>query len=150
MTTGWGAGPPAWRGPHAAWTLARDTAAGRGPAAIKDIAPYERPDVIIALAVQVRSFLTAAALMTLTAHALPDPAADPGWVHDVPCAKVRQLASAALSAQTVRIPGSLCGPCTIAAMAKMTEALLDAMAAAGTPRGQQAAALDWLASRARH
>lgn len=142
MTTGWGQGH--WPAPRTAWLLARDTVMGCGPASMKDIPPPRRPDVIIALGAQVRSFAREAAL--LAPFALPDPARD--WEGDVPCGRPRQLAAAALAGTNrTRVPADPCAACTQAALTKMTALLLDAMTAAGYQN--LAAVLDWLASRAR-
>lgn len=139
MTTGRGSRrTAAWEAPRRAWVLARDTAAGCGPAAMKDIPPHERAEVIIALGAQVVSFLREAAL----------PAPDPvRWEIDVPCARVRQLAAAAMAGRTVRVPAQMCGACTLAALSRLTGLLLEAMSAAG--HRDLVATLDWLASRAR-
>jgi hypothetical protein len=142
MTTGWGT--DCWQAPRAAWALARDTAAEQGPAAAKDIPVPARPDVIVALGAQVRSFLEQAALQEITW--VPDTGE---WAHDVPCDRVRRLAADSLSGKTVRVPGKLCSACTLAALALMARALLDAMTAAGIPPDRLVPLLDWLAARAR-
>lgn len=143
MTTGWGAG--SWNAPRLAWALARDTAAGRGPAAVKEIPAESRPDVIIALGAQVRSFLADAALHGVTGR--PDPMT---WRGDVPHVQVRRLAADALRGElAVRVPRGLCGACTAAAAAKMADTLLDVMTDAGVPPRSLRTLLDWLAHRAR-
>ena len=142
MTTGWGASR--WEAPGTAWALARDTAAGRGPAAVKDIPAAGRADVLIALGAQVRSFLSDAALHGTVTQ--PDPLE---WTGDVPHTDVRRLAAAALSGERVRVPLRLCGACTAGAVGKMAAVLLDVMTDAGVPRQQLPSVLDWLAARAR-
>src|SRR5581483_9238521 len=118
--------------------------AGRGPAAVKDIPPDRRADVIVAMGAQVRSFLCDAALHGVTWE--PQPMA---WHSDVPHVPVRELAAGALSGAPVRIPARLCATCTGAVLGKMADSLLDVMTAAGVPRRQLPAMLDWLAARAR-
>lgn len=141
MTTGWGA--DRWEAPGAAWALARDTAAGRQRAA-RDIPAAARPQVLIALGAQVRSFLSDAAMRGVTWQ--PEPRA---WARDVPHAAVRELAAASLSGGPVRVPVRPCGPCTAAALCKMADALLDVMTAAGVPSWALQDTLEWLAARAR-
>jgi hypothetical protein len=143
VTTGWGNGH--WDAPREAWVLARDTAAGRGPAAVKDIPAEARPDVIIALGAQVRSFLADAARHGVTGT--PDPLQ---WTGDVPHARVRQLAADAVRGGSgVRVPARLCGACTAAVLGRLAGALLDVMTDAGVPPRDLPGLLDWLASRAR-
>jgi hypothetical protein len=133
-----------WDAPRAAWALARDTAGGQGSAAVKDIPGEARPDVIIALGAQLRSFLADAARRGVTGQ--PDPMA---WAADVPHARLRQLASDALRGErSVRVPARLCVACTAAMLGKMTGALLDVMSDAGVPRRDLQAMLGRLASRA--
>lgn len=141
MTTGWGDHLAA---PRIAWALARDTAAGRGPAAAKEIPPADRPVVIVVLGAQVRSFLADAARRGVVTE--PDPLE---WKGDVPHIDVRRLAAAALSGKGVRVPPRPCAACTAAALGKMADALLDVMTDAGVPRRGLPPLLDWLADRAR-
>lgn len=139
MTTGWGDHLEA---PRTAWALARDTAAGRGPAAVKEIPPANRPLVLVFLGAQARSFLADAALRGLVTE--PDPME---WTGDVPHVDVRRLAAGALSGRQVSVPPRPCAACTAAALGKMADALLDVMTDAGVPRRGLPALLDWLASR---
>jgi hypothetical protein len=112
---------------------------------VKDIPGEARPDVIIALGAQVRSFLADAARHGVTGQ--PDPLS---WDSDVPHERVRQLAADALRGEfAVSVPVRLCGACTAAALGKMAETLLDVMTDAGVPPASLRALLDWLASRAR-
>lgn len=142
MTTGWGADH--LESPRIAWALARDTAAGRGPAAVKEIPPASRPEVIVVMGAQVRSFLVDAAMRGLVT--VPDPL---DWTGDVPHVDVRRLAAAALKGRQVSVPPKLCPGCTAGALVKMAETLLDVMTDAGVPRRDLASTLDWLAARAR-
>ena len=141
MTTGWG---DRWGAPRAAWELARETASGRGAAALKEIPDPSRPLVMIALGAQIRSFLTDAAMHGVTWQ----PPAE-AWEHDVPCPSVRQLAMAALSDRPVRMPAKLCHPCTAAMLREMTEELLTVMTDAGVPAAGLTWTLDFLVARAR-
>jgi len=142
MTTGWGT--DLREAPGAAWRLARDTAAGRGPAAVKDIPQDARPGVLVMLGAQARSFSRQAALQGVTFS--PGPR---DWA-EIRCREVRELCAAALSGETVRVPDKLCCACTGKALARMAAALADAMAAAGIRRRDIPRVLDWQASQARH
>lgn len=143
MTTAWGA-TEHWAAPAIALGLARDTAAGRGPAAVKEISPQARAGVIIALAAQVRMFAADAARHGVTS--LPDPQA---WQRDVPCTEVRDLAAGAMAGDELRIPARPCAACCAAMLERLARELLAAMTAAGAPPGELCALLDWLAARAR-
>jgi hypothetical protein len=127
-----------------AWELARDTATGRGEAAIEKVPVGERAEVVAALGAQVQAFLGEAALRGACCQ--PEPMA---WRTEVPHVEVRELAAAALDGQPVRVPERLCNACLGAALRNMTAALLDAMGAAGVPSRELPSLLDWLASRAR-
>lgn len=143
MTTNWGAGDR-WEAPAAAYRLAAQIAAGRGPAAIGAIAPQARAGVIVALAAQVRCFAADAALRG--ASCMPDPWS---WKEHVPCAEVRDLAAGALAGEEVVIPAHPCTGCCAAMLGALARELLAVMTAAGAPPGELSALLDWLAARAR-